>query len=206
MVMKIACASNNLHKLDEISEALDYAMPGKIILLGLKELGIVDELPETSNTLEGNAIQKAEYIFHKYAINCLADDTGLEVFCLQNRPGVYSARYAGIGCSYEDNINKLLKEMEGMIDRRARFRTVISLILDGNNYLFEGSVEGFITNTKAGLNGFGYDPVFLPDGLKLTFAEMDLKTKNRISHRAKAVNKLVQFLLEMNSKGIFIED
>jgi XTP/dITP diphosphohydrolase len=197
--MKILCATNNLHKLNEIRGALSSSLSDEIELISLKEYGISEELPESSETLEGNAAQKAEYIFQRYSVDCIADDTGLEVQSLQNRPGVFSARYAGIGCSYDDNIDKLLIELEDTDMRKARFRTVIALILNGKIHFFEGSIEGLITYSRIGAQGFGYDPVFLPEGSQLTFAQMSLEEKNKISHRAIAVNKLVKFIAENKS-------
>jgi XTP/dITP diphosphohydrolase len=194
--MKIVCASNNKYKLDEIRYAINSAIPDEIELIGLQEVGIHDELPETKETLEGNAEQKAEYIYEKYTYDCMADDTGLEVYSLQNRPGVYSARYAGVGCSFDDNIDKLLHELTGIEKRKARFRTVIALIINGEKFYFEGSVEGYITYSRSGENGFGYDSVFRPRGSQKTFAQMNLNQKNKISHRAKAVEKLVKFLIK----------
>lgn len=165
-----------------------------IVLSSLKQRGITEDIPEEQPTLEGNALQKSRYIHERLHENCFADDTGLEVEALNGAPGVYSARYAGQAKDMQDNMEKLLREMEGISNRNARFRTVIALILDGKEYLFEGEVKGEIMRKKAGCKGFGYDPVFRPSGYDITFAEMDLNEKNRISHRGEAVRRLVNFL------------
>lgn len=188
--MELIIATNNAHKVTEIKNGL----PKHISVKSLKEVGITEEIPEEQDTLEGNALQKARYIYEKYQKNCFADDTGLEVEALDGAPGVYSARYAGENCSFEDNVLKILSEMQGKTNRQACFRTVIALIIDGKEYLFEGKVSGSITKEKLGNNGFGYDPVFLPDGDCITFAEMELEQKNNISHRGQAVVKLLKFL------------
>ena len=198
--MEIVFATNNLHKLEEISALLGE----KFLLLGLKDLDISEDIPEDHQTLEENASQKAWYIYDLTGRNCFADDTGLEVDALNGAPGVYSARYSRIGHptfpemeQAEGNIKKLLLEMENQEERRARFRTVISLVLEGKEFQFEGIIEGAITHQLAGVKGFGYDPVFCPDGYEITFAEMDLSLKNQISHRARAVDLLVQKLKGM---------
>jgi XTP/dITP diphosphohydrolase len=198
--MDIVFATNNPHKLEEISALLG----DRYRLLGLKDLEIEEEIPEDHHTLEENASQKAWYIFKRTGRNCFADDTGLEVDALDGAPGVYSARYSRIGeptfLQMEPaagNIKKLLLQLEGAAKRSARFRTVISLVLDGIEHQFQGVVEGHITEHPSGAQGFGYDPVFIPDGYELTFAEMDLDEKNQISHRALAVSKLVEFLKGM---------
>lgn len=189
--MKIVFASNNAHKLSEVSAMLGPDWQ----LMTPKELGVTEEIPETSDTLEGNALQKARYLRERTGLDCFADDTGLEVAALAGAPGVYSARYAGEHCSFEDNNRLLLRNMEGVEDRSARFRTVIALILGGQEYLFEGRVEGEITLVHNGTEGFGYDPIFRPaDGEGQTFAEMTMEQKNSISHRGRAVAKLVDFL------------
>lgn len=188
--MEIVFATNNRHKLTEIRAAA----PDKLHISGLNEKGIVEDIPETSDTLEGNAIEKAMYIYSKYGFNCFADDTGLEVEALDGRPGVYSARYAGEGCTFEDNVNKLLREMEGVSNRRAVFRTVIAYVDEGKLHTFEGSVEGIISLEKKGKEGFGYDPVFIPEKQGRSFAEMSLNEKNMISHRARAMKKFIDFL------------
>lgn len=182
--------TNNAHKIEEVTRALG----GKIFLKGLKELGCNEDIPETSDTLEGNALQKARFVYERYGVDCFADDTGLEVEALDGRPGVYSARYAGEGKNFDDNMNKVLEELQNENKRRACFRTVIALIRGGQEYLFEGRVDGVILKEKRGSMGFGYDPLFMPDGFDLSFAEMDLDSKNRISHRGRAVQKLVEFL------------
>ncbi|RLD34482.1 MAG: non-canonical purine NTP pyrophosphatase [Bacteroidetes bacterium] len=191
---KLVFATNNPHKLQEVRAML----AGKFEVAGLKDIGCTEDIPETGVTLDENASIKSHYVLHNYQIDCFADDTGLEVDALGGRPGVYSARYAGEGASYEKNVTKLLKELADKTDRTARFRTVISLILNGNEYRFEGTVEGRIIKERRGSSGFGYDPVFIPEGYSQTFAEMDPDLKNRISHRARATQKFVDFLL---SKG-----
>jgi XTP/dITP diphosphohydrolase len=187
--MEIVFATHNQHKTEEVRAILgaDYR------ILNLPELGCPD-IPETADTLKGNALQKAQYVADHYGRNCFADDTGLEVLALDGRPGVYSARYAGEGCSYQDNVLKLLGEMQGVTDRRACFKTVIALILNGKTYFFEGRVDGIILPEQRGTDGFGYDPVFLPDGYDQTFAEMSPATKNSISHRGRAIQQLAAFL------------
>jgi len=183
-------ATNNAHKIKEISEIIGE----KFNILGLKDLNCFDDIPETGNTLEENALQKSRYIFNKFGVNCFADDTGLEIEALDGRPGVFSARYAGEGKDFDDNMNMALGELLGIENRKAKFRTVISLIIDRKEYFFEGCINGIITKEKRGKNGFGYDPIFKPDGYNLTFAEMDSAEKNRISHRGLAMNKLIEFL------------
>jgi len=163
-------------------------------LKSLQQIGCTDDIPETAPTLEGNALLKAQYVFNRYGKNCFADDTGLEIEALDGRPGVLSARYATDGHDFEANIDKVLEELSAVANRNARFRTVIALILDGSVHYFEGIVNGKIITERKGIKGFGYDPVFLPDGYNLTFAEMPLAEKNKISHRALAVGKLVDFL------------
>jgi XTP/dITP diphosphohydrolase len=188
--MELVFASNNKHKLEEVKLAVGTAFK----IVSLSDIQWYDEIPEEQPTLEGNARQKASYIYEKYGKNCFSDDTGLEIEALDGRPGVYSARYAGEECSFEDNMNKVLAEMQNMDNRKACFRTVISLIINGKEYLFEGKVDGVILREKHGKHGFGYDPVFQPVGHTVSFAEMDLETKNAISHRGKAVEKLAEFL------------
>jgi XTP/dITP diphosphohydrolase len=189
--VEICFASNNVNKLNEIRPLLEPDFR----VLSLSDIGCFEELPETQPTIEGNAIQKAEYVFTKYNVACFADDTGLEVRALNNEPGVYSARYAGQQRSSEDNINLLLKTLEKIPDRCARFKTVIALAGFGSStWTFEGLVEGEILTTKRGSKGFGYDPIFQPSGHFKTFAEMDLAEKNSISHRARAVEKLISYL------------
>ncbi|MDD3743516.1 MAG: RdgB/HAM1 family non-canonical purine NTP pyrophosphatase [Lentimicrobiaceae bacterium] len=187
---KLLFATNNLHKLEEVRHILDSSYQ----VLSLSDVGYRSDIPETSPTIEGNALQKARFISQALGMDCFADDTGLEVTALNNAPGVYSARYAGPGCSYDDNVNKLLSEMEGITQRDARFITVIALITEGQEQLFEGRVEGCITLQKRGISGFGYDPVFEPEGYSQTFAEMSESLKNKISHRGRAVKLLAQWL------------
>ena len=189
-VRELIFATNNPHKLSEVQHLLGK----KFLLLSLKDIHLEEEIPEDYDTLEQNALQKARYIFDKTRKNCFADDTGLEVDALNGRPGVYSARYAGEGKNPKDNIKKLLKELDGVANRKARFRTVVALIINNQEYLFEGIVNGQIIESERGTDGFGYDPVFLPDGFSLTFAEMMLDQKNLISHRARAIGQLVDFL------------
>lgn len=183
-------ATNNKHKLDEVRKITS----GLVNIVSLEDIDCHDDIPETSDTLEGNALQKAEYIKEHYGLDCFADDTGLEVEALDNAPGVYSARYAGPGHDSEANMNKLLEEMNNIENRKARFRTVIALLLNGKQYVFEGIVNGEITKEKRGTTGFGYDPIFIPDNYTQTFAEMGNDIKNTISHRAEAVKKLNSFL------------
>lgn len=183
-------ATNNLHKITEIQSIIG----DNFILKSLKQIGCNEDIPETAPTLEGNALLKAQYVFDKYGKNCFADDTGLEIEALGGRPGVFSARYATEGHDFEANIDKVLGELKGVENRKARFRTVIALILDGSVHYFEGIVNGEIITERKGIKGFGYDPVFLPDGYDKTFAEMPLDEKNKISHRSRAVAKLVDFL------------
>ena len=190
---KLVFATNNAHKLEEIRAILS----DKIEVLSLNDIDCNDEIPETAETLAGNALQKARYVYERYGIDCFADDTGLEVTALGGRPGVYTARYA-----YPDrhdseaNTQKLLRELEGKTDRSAQFKTVSALIEKGRERLFEGLVAGYITSEKRGPAGFGYDPVFSPEDTGKTFAELGAEVKNRISHRARAVEKLRDYLAE----------
>ena len=188
--MKIIFATNNAHKLEEVQQILGDGYE----LSTPRDCGITEEIPEEQDTLEGNALQKARYIYERTGADCFADDTGLEVEALGGAPGVYSARYAGEHCSFRDNMDKMLAAMDGVVDRRARFRTVIALILGGREYLFEGEVRGVITTEAAGDAGFGYDPIFRPDGYAETFAQMGADEKNAISHRGRAVERLAEFL------------
>ncbi len=190
--MKIIFATNNRHKLDEVQQML----PASIEITTLRECGITEDIPETAETLEGNALLKARYIFEKNGQNCFADDTGLEVEALDGAPGVRSARYDTDGHDFEANNTLLLKNLESATNRRAQFRTVIALILDGREYLFEGVVKGQIAMSHSGCEGFGYDPLFIPDGESRTFAEMTIEEKGAISHRGRAVRELVKFLRE----------
>jgi XTP/dITP diphosphohydrolase len=196
MKHELIFATNNQHKITEIQSLIG----DKIVLESLMDIGCTEDIPETADTLEGNALLKARFVYDNYGKNCFADDTGLEIEALDGRPGVYSARYATDGHNFEANINKVLIELSGLQNRKARFRTVIALILDGSVHYFEGIVNGEIISERRGSQGFGYDPVFLPDGYKLTFAEMPLIEKNKISHRARAVSKLVDFLKSGISK------
>ncbi|GAA4433144.1 non-canonical purine NTP diphosphatase [Pontibacter saemangeumensis] len=189
--MKRLCfATNNRHKAAEVSQMLE----GKFELLTLQDIGCHEELAEDQETLEGNSRQKAEYVWQHYNVSCFADDTGLEVEALGGAPGVYSARYAGPQRSDSDNIRLLLQNLAPHQNRKARFRTSITLILDGRQHQFEGTVEGTISDAWKGDKGFGYDPVFVPDGYDRTFAEMSSEEKNAISHRGRAVRQLVGFL------------
>lgn len=188
--MNLVFATNNKHKVEEIEAKLG----GQVDILTLSDIGCTDEIPEEQETIEGNASQKSHYLYNKYGQDCFSDDTGLEVEALDGRPGVYSARYAGEQKKPEDNINKLLKEMDGITNRKARFRTVISLIIAGKEHLFEGIVEGKILTERHGNGGFGYDPVFMPDGYDKSFAELSMEEKNKISHRGRAVSKLFDFI------------
>lgn len=189
--MEIIFATHNLHKTEEVRNILgpDYQ------IRNLPELGCPD-IPETADTLKGNALQKAQYVVDHYHINCFADDTGLEVEALDGRPGVYSARFAGEGCTYQDNVRKMLEEMRGVTNRKACFKTVIALILDGKQYFFEGRIDGEILTEQHGTDGFGYDPIFRPLGFRQTFAEMSASAKNAISHRGRAIQQLKTFLTE----------
>ena len=190
--MKLVFATNNKHKLDEIRAILG----DKIELLSLNDINCHDDIPETADTLQGNALIKARYIYDKFGVNCFADDTGLEVDSLGGEPGVYSARYAGEECDPKANMNKLLDNLTGKIDRNAQFRTVIALIIDGEEKLFEGNVKGIISNEKMGDAGFGYDPIFIPEGFSESFAQMSSEMKNSISHRYRATEKLCKYLKE----------
>lgn len=189
--MEIIFATHNQHKTEEVRAILgpDYQIKN------LPDIGGPD-IPETADTLKGNALQKAQYVVDHYHCNCFADDTGLEIEALDGRPGVYSARYAGEGCSYQDNVRKVLAEMEGMTNRRACFKTVIALILDGEQYFFEGRIDGEILTEQRGTDGFGYDPIFKPLGFRQTFAEMSAIAKNTISHRGRAMQQLKEFLAD----------
>lgn len=193
MKKKFVFATNNAHKLEEVMSILG----NKIELLSLKDIECHDEIPETADTLEGNALLKARYIYERYHTDCFADDTGLEVEALHGAPGVYSARYAGNNHNSENNMRKLLEELKGVNNRNARFRTVFALIIDGKEHLFEGIVNGEIVSVRKGTSGFGYDPIFVPKGYTQTFAEMGNAEKNKISHRAKATQKLCNFLAKL---------
>jgi len=192
MKKSLVFATNNKHKLSEVRDILKSSFE----ILSLRDIECFDDIPETADTLEGNALLKAKYVHDHFGYNCFADDTGLEVEALDNAPGVFSARYAGTGKDDRDNMRKLLSELEKKSNRRARFRTVISLIIEGETYFFEGIVRGKIIDELKGNAGFGYDPIFVPDGYDETFAELGSETKNEISHRAEAVIKLKRFLDE----------
>lgn len=190
MKTKLCFATNNTHKLEEIQAILGDSFE----LLSLKDLNCTEELPETGNTLEANSLQKAQYLYDHYQVNCFADDSGLEVHSLGGEPGVDSAHYAGPQRSHADNVNLLLKNLSDTTDRSAQFRTVITLIQNGEVSQFEGIIKGQIITNLRGSAGFGYDPIFVPEGYTATFAEMSLTEKGKISHRAKAFGKLVAFL------------
>lgn len=194
--MKLVFATNNQHKLEEISRLL----AGKHQVISLSEIGCHDDIPEDHETLEENALQKARFVKEHYGYDCFADDTGLEIKALGNRPGVYSARYAGPAKDSLANMEKVLKEMDGITNRSACFRTVIALILDGEEYFFEGRVDGEMLTEKQGEAGFGYDPIFRPEGFSASFAEMPMDEKNKISHRGRATQKLCEFLRMKNEK------
>ncbi len=191
--MKLVFATQNENKAKEIQSLL----PEYFKIITLKDIRCFDEIPETAETLEGNSLLKASFISETYNLNCFADDTGLEIEALDNRPGVYSARYAGPEKSAAANINKVLLELEGKTARNAQFRTLITLILNKSTFSFEGIVRGEIISEKRGENGFGYDPIFVPEGEIKTFAEMSLEEKNKHSHRARAFQKMIEFLNEL---------
>ena len=188
--MQLVFATNNQNKLKEVQQML----PSTIQLLSLKDINCFDDIEETETTLEGNAKLKADYITNKFGYNCFADDTGLEVHSLNGRPGVYSARFAGEPANAENNMNKLLTELADKEDRKAQFRTIVSLNLNGEYFEFEGVCKGEIIENKRGEKGFGYDPIFIPENFSETFAEMNAEQKNEISHRGLAIDKLVNFL------------
>ena len=190
MKRKLVFATNNLHKLEEVSAILG----NQIELLSLNDINCHTDIPETADTLEENALLKSRFIYENYGMNCFADDTGLEVEALEGAPGGYSARYAGDGHNSEANMIKLLDNLKEKKNRKAQFRTAISLIIDGKEYLFEGIIKGEIGTIKKGDSGFGYDPIFVPEGYNETFAELGSDIKNKISHRALAINKLCEFL------------
>lgn len=188
--MKLVFATNNKHKLEEINRILG----DRFEIVSLEEIGCHDEIPEDYDTLQANASEKARYVKEHYGYDCFADDTGLEIEALGNRPGVYSARYAGLSKDSQANMMKVLEEMKAETNRKARFRTVIALILEGKEYYFEGIVNGEILSCQQGQTGFGYDPIFRPEGYAVSFAEMSMDEKNTISHRGRAVQKLADFL------------
>jgi XTP/dITP diphosphohydrolase len=189
---KIVFATGNYNKLKELRSAVS-----SFEIIGLLDLEITEELPETGNTLKENALQKANYIYEKTGMDCFSDDTGLEIEALRGRPGVYSARYAGEKCNAEKNMLKVLNELRGFENRKATFKTVIALILNQKHYFFEGEVQGLIRKDKKGGKGFGYDPIFQPIGYKESFAEMSITKKNEISHRGLAVKKLINFFSQL---------
>lgn len=188
--MTLIFASNNSHKLEEIRATLGPTFE----ILSLESLGCREDIPETQDTLRGNALQKARFIFEKFGRDCFADDTGLEIEALGGQPGVFTARFAGVGCTPAQNREKTLNLLAGIENRKATFKTVIALILAGREYVFEGQVEGQITKQEKGAGGFGYDPIFQPSGFDKTYAEIDLETKSRMSHRALATAQLKAFL------------
>lgn len=192
--MELIFASNNRHKLEEISKIVG----NNYSILNLKQAGCEGEIPETGNTLTENALQKAHWVYDKTGKNCFADDTGLEIEALNGAPGVYTARFAGDDCTPEDNIQKTLRLMKGIENRRAYFKTVIACIIEGKEYLFSGEVEGEIATEKRGIGGFGYDPIFVPKGYKESFAQMPLEQKNAMSHRGRATAKFVNFLQKLS--------
>lgn len=187
--MELIFATNNQHKLEEVQQLIGF----KFHLKSLADINCWDDIPETGTTFEENAGQKSKYIFDRFALNCFADDSGLEVEALNNEPGIYSARYSGTRDS-EQNLHLVLKKLGNSSNRKARFVTVISLLMDGKEHLFEGTINGQIAHKPSGKKGFGYDPIFIPDGSAITFADLDSSEKNRISHRAKAMQKLIEFL------------
>lgn len=187
---KLVFATNNNHKLEEVRAILDE----RFEVVSLKEIGCFDDIPETADTLKGNALLKAQYVFEKFGLDCFADDTGLEISALDGAPGVYSARFAGEECDAQKNMQKVLTLMKGVENREARFRTVVALIRGGKTDYFEGKIEGRIAEIPTGNAGFGYDPIFVPEGYSESFAELSLDEKNKISHRARAVQKLADFL------------
>ena len=188
--MKLVFATNNKNKIHEVQ----HILPESFQILSLKDINCLEEIPETQDTIEGNALQKSSYVLEHYGYDCFADDTGLEIEALNGEPGVYSAMYAGSQRSSKDNIEKVLNKLQNIKNREAQFKTVISLQLKGKVYSFEGICKGEIILTPKGADGFGYDPIFKPDGYDMTFAEMPLDVKNKIGHRGKAVQKLISFL------------
>ncbi|MDP4865177.1 MAG: non-canonical purine NTP diphosphatase [Crocinitomicaceae bacterium] len=188
--MKLVFATQNQHKAAEIQALL----PSEFEVLTLNDINISEDIPETADTLEGNASQKSHYILRHYSLDCFSDDTGLEIKAINSEPGVYSARYAGPSKNADENMNKVLEKLAGKSDRTAQFRTVISLILEGKEHIFEGVVKGSIISEKRGTDGFGYDPIFVPEGQNKTFAELSLDEKNKMSHRARAFEKMIHFL------------
>ncbi len=188
--MTLCFATNNLHKIQEVQAIVGNSFS----LLSLRDIGCLEELPEEQTTIEGNSLQKAQYVFEKFKVACFADDSGLEVEALNGEPGVYSAMYGGPQRSHSDNIDKLLAALTGIENRRAHFKTVITLIQDNERHQFIGLLPGTIVTERRGANGFGYDPIFVPDGYSVSLAEMTLAEKNKISHRAKAIQQLIAYL------------
>jgi XTP/dITP diphosphohydrolase len=191
-MQQLVFATNNRHKLDEVSAKLN----GTIQLLTLHDIGCYDDIEETGTTFKANASIKSHHVYAEYKLNCFGDDSGLEIDALNGEPGVYSARYAGTHGNHAANISKVLDNLKDKTNRKARFRTVISLIWNGDEHFFEGTVEGNIRQELSGNGGFGYDPIFEPEGYDITFAEMSMEQKNAISHRAKAMEQLIAFLNE----------
>ncbi len=194
--MKIVFATNNQHKLDEIKKI----SKGQLEILSLSDINCHEDIPETGNTLKENALIKAKFVKDKFGLDCFADDSGLEVDALNNAPGIYSSRYAGPDCNSEDNMQKLLQDLQGKENRSAQFRTVIALIMNGEEHYFEGIIKGDIIHQKKGTNGFGYDPIFKPTGYDKTFGELPEEIKNSLSHRAIATKKLVAFLVKQKKE------
>ena len=190
--MKLVFATNNRHKLQEVRDIVG----DRVEVLSLADIGCYDDIPETADTLQGNALIKARHIYEKYGFDCFADDTGLEVEALDGAPGVYSARYAGEECDSEANMRKLLENLTGKTNRNAQFRTVIALIINGEEMLFNGIVKGVIATEKNGDSGFGYDPIFVPEGHSASFAQMSSEMKNSMSHRFRATQQLSDYLKE----------
>lgn len=188
--MKIVFATNNEYKLEEVKKLLG----DKFEIISLKDINCKEDIPETQATIKGNALQKARYVYQKYNVNCFADDTGLIIEALNGEPGVYSARYSGANSNSDKNIKKVFSKLKGKSNRNAYFKTVFSLIVNGKEFSFEGIAKGTITTEKKGISGFGYDPIFKPKDYNITFAEMTLEQKNKISHRGKGVKKLIEFL------------
>ena len=194
--MKIVFATNNQHKLDEIKKI----SKGQLEILSLSDINCHEDIPETGNTLKENALIKAKFVKDKFGLDCFADDSGLEVDALNNAPGIYSSRYAGPDCNSEDNMQKLLQDLQGKENRSAQFRTAIALIMNGEEHYFEGIIKGDIIHQKKGTNGFGYDPIFKPTGYDKTFGELPEEIKNSLSHRAIATKKLVAFLVKQKKE------
>lgn len=193
--MEIVFATGNQNKIREVQKML----PANMRILSLEDIGCLVDIPETSPTIEGNALQKAQYVVDLFEKDCFSEDTGLEIMALDGRPGVYSARYAGPQRDPQDNMDKVLEELKEKTDRSARFKTVVALYLNGQMHTFEGIVEGTIRTSRSGTGGFGYDPIFQPDGYSVTFAEMSDQEKNKISHRGRAIRKLLDFLNQLPS-------